>query len=56
MTRDQAVEEAAREVIAYGGPEALTDPHIALRAIGRALDLGATHRDIENAMKKLRAS
>ena len=52
--RQQAVENAAREVIAHGGPAALTDPHQALDAMGTALNLGATHQDIADEMKHQR--
>ncbi|MFJ3705045.1 MULTISPECIES: hypothetical protein [unclassified Streptomyces] len=54
MNRQQAVQEAAREVLAHGGPDALTDPHAALTAMGRALDAGATHEDIAAEMHRQR--
>ena len=53
-TRQQAVENAAREVLAHGGPAALTDPQIAVNAMGAALDAGATHQDIADEMKRQR--
>ncbi|MFB7359583.1 hypothetical protein [Streptomyces gardneri] len=53
-TRQQAIENAAREVIAYGGPAALTDPHLSVNAMGAAIDLGATHQDIADEMQRQR--
>ncbi|MFE6079988.1 hypothetical protein [Streptomyces virginiae] len=55
MDQQQAVEEAARAVIEHGGPDCLTDPHIAVAAMGRAISLGATHSDIAAEMKRQRA-
>jgi len=52
--RQTAIENAAREVIAHGGPAALTDPHQTLNAMGAALDAGATHQDIADEMKRQR--
>ncbi|MFD7980215.1 hypothetical protein [Streptomyces sp. NPDC059071] len=52
--RQEAVENAAREVLAHGGPAALTDPQLAVNAMGAALDAGATHRDIADAMQRQR--
>ncbi|MFF6903429.1 hypothetical protein [Streptomyces hydrogenans] len=52
--RQQAVENAAREVIAHGGPAALTDPHQVLDAMRAASDLGATEKDITDEMKRQR--
>ncbi|WBP89519.1 hypothetical protein [Kitasatospora cathayae] len=54
MTKNEAIAKAAREVLAHGGPACLTDPHIALRAMGDALDLGATHDDIKAEMRRQR--
>lgn len=54
MDKQTAIETAAREVIAHGGPDALTDPHIATEAMGRALALGATHDDIRAEMARQR--
>lgn len=54
MHRQQAVEEAAREVIAHGGPDCLTDPREVMRAVGRALDAGATNEDIKTEMRRQR--
>lgn len=54
--RQEAVENAAREVIAHGGPAALTDPHLAVNAMGAALDLGATHEDIAAEMRRQRTT
>jgi hypothetical protein len=54
MNRQQAVEEAAREVLAHGGPDCLTDPKQVMRAIGRALDAGATNEDIKAEMRRQR--
>lgn len=52
--RQTAVEEAARALIEHGGPECRTDPHVATRAMARALDLGATHDDITAEMRRQR--
>ncbi|MCX4665058.1 hypothetical protein [Streptomyces uncialis] len=52
--RQQAIENAAREVIAHGGPEALTDPRQVLNSMRTASDLGATHQDITDEMKRQR--
>lgn len=54
--RQEAIENAAREVIAHGGPAALTDPHLAVNAMGTALDLGATHEDIAAEMRRQRTT
>ena len=56
MTKQQAIEEAARTTLEHGGPDCLTDPRIPMEALGRALELGSTHRDIELEMKRQRAS
>ena len=56
MHQQQAVEEAAREVLSHGGPECLTDPHIPLAAMGRALAAGATHDDIAAEMERQRGA
>jgi hypothetical protein len=56
MDQQQAVQEAARAVIEHGGPDCLTDPHIPLEAMGRALDAGATHDDIAAEMRRQRQS
>jgi alkylhydroperoxidase/carboxymuconolactone decarboxylase family protein YurZ len=53
-SKDQLIENAAREVIAHGGPACLTDPHQVLVAMNAALDAGATHDDIVAAMKRSR--
>jgi hypothetical protein len=55
MNRQQAVEVAAREVIAHGGPACLTDPKQVMRAVGRALDAGASNEDIKAEMRRQRA-
>jgi hypothetical protein len=52
--KQDAVAEAARAVIEHGGPEWRTDPHIALEAMGRAYDLGATGDDIADEMRRQR--
>ncbi|MFE6021629.1 hypothetical protein ACFQ6O_34515 [Streptomyces sp. NPDC056441] len=52
MNKQTVIETAAREVIAHGGPAALTDPHIATEAMRRALALGATHDDIRAEMAR----
>jgi hypothetical protein len=54
MDRKTAVERAAAEVLAHGGPDALTDPHQVCDAIGVALDAGATHEDIVDEMHRQR--
>lgn len=54
MNKDQAIEQAARDVLAHGGPDCLTDPHIATTSMSRALDLGASHGDIAAEMKRQR--
>ncbi len=56
MNRAQAVADAAREILAHGGPDCLTDPHIGLAAMGQALDLGATHDDIAAEMRRQRSA
>jgi hypothetical protein len=56
MDKQQAVQEAAREVLAHGGPDCLTDPHIPLNAMGAALDAGATHEDIATEMRRQRGA
>ncbi|MFJ8852343.1 hypothetical protein [Streptomyces sp. NPDC102437] len=55
MDKQIAIGTAAREVLAHGGPDALTDPHIATEAMGHALDLGATHEDIAAEINRQRA-
>ncbi|MGA5820836.1 hypothetical protein ACPC54_23585 [Kitasatospora sp. NPDC094028] len=54
MTKNEAVREAAREILAHGGPNCSTDPHIGLRAMARAIDLGATEQEIQAAMCRQR--
>ncbi|MFE2912836.1 hypothetical protein [Kitasatospora indigofera] len=56
MNRAEATANAAREILAHGGPDCLTDPHIGLAAMSRALDLGATHDDITAEMRRQRAA
>ncbi|MFF9285414.1 hypothetical protein [Streptomyces griseosporeus] len=56
MDKQTAIQEAAREVIAHGGPDCLTDPHATVEAIGRALDAGATHADIAAEMRRQRGA
>ncbi|MEE4598238.1 hypothetical protein V2J94_41455 [Streptomyces sp. DSM 41524] len=59
MTQDQktaAVAEAAREVLAHGGPECRTDPKQVMRAMGRAYDLGATEDDVKAEMRRQRGA
>ena len=55
-SRQQAVENAAREVIAYSGPSAITDAHQVVDAMGAALDAGATHQDIADEMRRQRTA
>ncbi|MER8083826.1 hypothetical protein ABTZ57_01355 [Streptomyces sp. NPDC094048] len=54
MDRQTAVEEAARAVLEHGGPNARTDPHAVVAAMGQAIDLGATHEDISAEMARQR--
>ncbi|MEU0589951.1 hypothetical protein [Streptomyces ardesiacus] len=54
MDRQQAVKEAAREVLAHGGPECLTDPSVPMKAMQRALEAGATHDEIAAEMRRQR--
>lgn len=54
MDRRQSVEEAAREVLAHGGADCLTDPHIPMEAMKRALDAGATPEDIAAEIRRQR--
>jgi len=54
MDKQEAVHAAALATLAHGGPDCLTDPHIGLRLIGHALDLGATHDDIAAEMRRIR--
>jgi hypothetical protein len=56
MDRQQAIQAAAREVLAHGGPDCLTDPHIPLNAMGAAIDAGATHDDIAEEMARQRGA
>lgn len=59
MSQDEksaAIAEAAAAVIEHGGPDSLTDPHVAVEAMGRALDLGATHRDIAEEIHRQRGA
>ncbi|MFE3146620.1 hypothetical protein ACFXJ6_08140 [Streptomyces sp. NPDC059218] len=56
MNKQTAIENAARAVLAHDGPNALTDPHVALDAMGRALDAGATHDDIAAEMRRQRSN
>ncbi|MFF6844738.1 hypothetical protein ACFY8X_39110 [Streptomyces tanashiensis] len=53
-SRQQAIENAAREVIAHDGPNARTDPHQVLNAMHAARELGATEKDITDEMKRQR--
>lgn len=54
MNKRDAVERAAREVLAHGGPAALTDPQIPVDAMNAALDLGATHAEIAAEVRRQR--
>jgi hypothetical protein len=54
MDRQQAIQEAAREVLAHGGPDCLTDPGEVMRAVGRALDAGASNEEIKAEMRRQR--
>ncbi|MFI6700300.1 hypothetical protein ACIBJC_15205 [Streptomyces sp. NPDC050509] len=56
MDKTGAVREAAKAVLEHGGPEHRTDPLIPTRAIGAALNLGATHDDIRAEMARQRQS
>jgi hypothetical protein len=54
MDRQQAIQEAAREVLAHGGPNCLADPHTPMDAIKRAFDAGANSDDIAAEMRRQR--
>ncbi|MFE7347508.1 hypothetical protein [Streptomyces fimicarius] len=54
MDRQTAVEAAARAVLDHGGPDARTNPRDVVDAMGRAIDLGATHDDIRAEMARQR--
>ncbi|WP_225840296.1 hypothetical protein [Streptomyces sp. NK08204] len=56
MDKQTAIEEAAREVLAHGGPDCLTDPKQVTRAMVRAHDLGATEEDITAEMRRQRGN
>ncbi|MHB9857637.1 hypothetical protein [Streptomyces sp. YIM S03343] len=56
MDKQTAVEKAAAELIAHGGPACRTDPHIPLDAMGVALDAGATHDEIAAEMRRQRGA
>lgn len=53
-SKTTAIEETARAVLEHGGPDSLTDPHIAMEAMRRALALGATHGDIADEINRQR--
>ncbi|MFH8380655.1 hypothetical protein ACH4E7_06895 [Kitasatospora sp. NPDC018058] len=46
MTKTEAIVRAAREVIAYGGPDCLTDPHVTLPALNDVMTRGVTEDEI----------
>lgn len=52
--QQKAVHEAAEAVLDHSGPDAHTDPNIAVDAMGRAIDTGATHRDIAAEIGRIR--
>jgi hypothetical protein len=54
MDKQTAVEIAARELLAHGGPAFRSDPHAPLDAMGVALDAGATHDEIAAEMRRQR--
>lgn len=54
MDKQTAIEQAAREVLAHGGPDCLTDPRQVTAAMERAFDLGATETDITTEMRRQR--
>ncbi|MEU6535531.1 hypothetical protein [Streptomyces sp. NPDC047000] len=56
MDKKQAVKEAARELLAHGGPACRTDPHTALDAMRTALAAGATQDDIAAEMRRQRSA
>jgi hypothetical protein len=56
MDKQTAVEEAAREVLAHGGPDCLTDPRQVTDSMGRALDAGATLDDVAAEMRRQRGA
>ena len=56
MEKQQAVQDAARAVIEHGGPDCLTDPHIPLEAMNRALEAGASHHEIAAEIRRQRGA
>lgn len=54
MDKQTAIETAAAELLAHGGPACRTDPHIPLDAMRAALDAGATQDDIAAEMRRQR--
>lgn len=56
MTRQEATQLAAREVLAHGGPDCLTDPRQVRRAMKQAHDLGVTHDELIAEMKRQRGA
>jgi hypothetical protein len=54
--RQTAIQHAARELLAHGGPAHRTDGHIAMNAMQQALDAGATRDDIAAEMRRQRGS
>ncbi|MFB7597238.1 hypothetical protein [Streptomyces sp. NPDC056160] len=54
--KQAAIEEAARELLAHGGPDCRTDPHVPLEAMKRAQEAGATADEIATEMRRQRAT
>ena len=54
MDKTTAVQHAARELLAHGGPAHHTNPHIAMNAMRATLDAGATSDDIAAEMRRQR--
>ncbi|GAA3121885.1 hypothetical protein [Streptomyces echinatus] len=52
--KQKAVEEAARECLAHGGPDCLTNPRIPMEAIKRAFAAGANSDEIAAEMRRQR--
>ncbi|MFF2650589.1 hypothetical protein [Streptomyces sp. NPDC058045] len=56
MDKQEAIEAAARELLAHGGPDCLTDPRQVRDAMRLAADAGATHDEITAEMRRQRGA
>ncbi|MYR55538.1 hypothetical protein GTY54_04510 [Streptomyces sp. SID625] len=56
MDKQTVIDEAARELLAHGGPACLTDPHVPLAAVERAFEAGATADEIAAEMRRQRTA